>query len=294
MKYVVSLLLLLQINLGRAISLDSAGYELLEHSSSIFESVQVTEQLRLGAGCQHTDQKKIEDVSAPTEDKKKATSNTPQTLPQNAAKLTVPVLKKLENVEVIAAVSSVERDAAIQKVVTKNDSYITKELAKKTDVHHTDSYYKPLWKGLNIPEIMGYGDKNSSEFRELFTQTVKEVQFVIQHLNTDKEVRVGAVDMVLKLPEGYKKAKIEQAFIKMRELGKHSGSSDWDSEIQAHVNEVFVYVWQEVKLDPKSKLQEFFVQLGDAGPTCIQGHTIRMLQSVHDYSLRDKFFQVRY
>lgn len=76
------------------------------------------------------------------------------------------------------------------------------------------------------------------------------------------------------------------ALKKMGTLGKHDGQEDFDKETSASVNEILVYAWHHVKTEPKKYLIDFLIGLTDAAPTCIQGHSVRMLCAIHPPRLK--------
>jgi hypothetical protein len=177
------------------------------------------------------------------------------------------------------------RNERIEAVVKSMDRHIKNVLGKQ-DVHQLAQYYNPLWAGLSQPDILGYKIRESAEFRERFNLAVKELEFVLRHVNSDTPVVFGDKKIILKRSTPYSLTNLRLALNKMKYFGQHAGVSDWDDEVNAHANEVLVYVWNKVKENPEEFLPLLLEKLEDAGPTCIQGHTIRMLNTIHSYEKR--------
>lgn len=187
----------------------------------------------------------------------------------------------VQNITIDMPLFDFERLAAIQAAVENTNQYLSRA-AGKTNVHDLAAYYKELWKSLNTPEILGYSRRESQQFIDIFERTIKEIECVLSHVNTDKILRIGDANIKLKAKRPYNIHNLRLALAKMRSFGRHAGGSDWDNEVNAHVNEVLVYVWHQVKLDP-NLIYTFLSNLIDAAPTCIQGHTVRLLYTIHQY-----------
>lgn len=168
-------------------------------------------------------------------------------------------------------------------------------VAQDTDVHAlSKTYCRALWARLNRPDILGYDRIASPIFRDKFAEAVSQVGIVLGRISKKEPIMIGdeiilhtdpIADLEL-LPfasyfDDSSLSKLILALNSMKELGKHKGGSDLDNETIAHVNEIFVYVWNKVKEDPSSRLPTFLMGLQDAAPTCIQGYSVRMLCAVH-------------
>ncbi len=138
----------------------------------------------------------------------------------------------------------------------------------------------------------------AAEFKDTFAKSVLELGTIIEKIKKEEPIIVGSelnlsdkpvIDpAMLALGTYFDSAayiRIKMALTSMGVLGKHKGGADLDGETNAHVNEVFVYVWSKVKADPE-RLQAFLIGLLDAAPTCIQGYTVRMLCAVHPPKLK--------
>lgn len=169
------------------------------------------------------------------------------------------------------------------------------EVGQGADVHSLSSTYcRALWSQLKKPDILGYDTTASSTFRDKFVSAVAELDIVLKRISRNEPVMVGhelilCSDFIVEeelsaLAEYFDAAaygNLAIALNSMKELGKHKGGSDLDSETMAHVNEIFVYAWGKVKEDPDLRLAAFLIGLTDAAPTCIQGYSVRMLCAVH-------------
>lgn len=185
----------------------------------------------------------------------------------------------LVDITIDVPVFDFERLLAIQAAVEDSDVYLER-VRGKTNVHDLAAYYKELWKRLNTPEILRYPSRESQQFKDVFESTIQELEFVLSHVNTDKILKIGGSNIKLKTKLPYNIQNLRLALSKMRKFGRHAGQSDWDNEVNAHVNAVLVYVWHQVKLDP-NLIYTFLSNLIDAAPTCIQGHTVRLLYTIH-------------
>lgn len=206
---------------------------------------------------------------------------------KDTASVTTPFLEKKNEPLIISMPQiDVSRNKRIEAVVATLDKHI-KSVLGKTDVHQLVPYYRPLWAGLSCLDILGYTDRNSEEFKEKFNLAVKELEFVLQHVNSDVSVDFGDKKVVLKRAKTpYNRTNLELAFNKIKNFGRHASASDWDNEVYAHANEVLVYVWNRVKENPEELVPLLLEKLEDAAPTCIQGHTVRMLNTIHSYEER--------
>lgn len=169
------------------------------------------------------------------------------------------------------------------------------EVAQNTDVHTLSrTYCKALWTAVNAPAVLSYGDRESESFSHLFAETVAELQAVLKRIHDNDPVMIGDEIILHADPiteeavrahgcyiDKALHANLQLALTSMNIQGKHKGASDYDAETQAHVSEVLVYVWSQVKEDPSTRLVAFLIGLYDAAPTCIQGYSVRMLCAVH-------------
>lgn len=169
------------------------------------------------------------------------------------------------------------------------------EVAQGSDVHTLSrTYCKSLWSKVHAGGCVG---KSAAEFSDIFARSVLELGIVIEKIKNAEPIVIGSeinlgdkviTDSARALrsyfdSEAYPDLKM--ALMSMSVLGQHKGSVDFDGETNAHVNEVFVYVWHKVKEDTE-RLQGFLIGLLDAAPTCIQGYTVRMLCAVHPPKLK--------
>lgn len=170
------------------------------------------------------------------------------------------------------------------------------EVAQEADVHSlSKTYCKALWSRVRAG---GYLSAAAAEFKDTFAGSVLELGRVIEKIKNAEPIMIGSqlnlsdksvVDPdVLAFASYFDRdayPTLKAAVTSMSVLGKHKGSADLDNETNAHVNEVFVYVWGKVKEDP-GRLPAFLIGLVDASSTCIQGYSVRMLCAVHPPKLK--------
>ncbi|MBH1989759.1 MAG: hypothetical protein I8H80_01110 [Alphaproteobacteria bacterium] len=170
------------------------------------------------------------------------------------------------------------------------------EVAQDADVHTLSrTYCKVLWSRVQAD---GYLSAPAPEFKDAFTKSVLELGIVIEKIKNAEPIMIGSQINLSDKPvtdpamlslcsyfdsDAY--SPLKTALTSMSVLGQHKGGADLDGETNAHVNEVFVYVWHKVKEDTE-RLQGFLIGLLDASPTCIQGYTVRMLCAVHPPKLK--------
>ena len=170
------------------------------------------------------------------------------------------------------------------------------EVAQGADVHGlAKTYCKALWSKVQASGCVG---ASSAGFKDIFAGNVSELGRIIEKIKNEEPIMVGSQlnlsDKPIMDPEvlvfgsyfdSTAYPALKMALTSMCVLGKHKGGVDLDRETNAHVSEVFVYVWGKVKEDP-GRLQAFLIGLIDAASTCIQGYTVRMLCAVHPPKLK--------
>lgn len=170
------------------------------------------------------------------------------------------------------------------------------EVAQDSDVHSLSSTYcKTLWVRIKTTDqtgafFEGFSDRFSETISDLVTliENIKNSQPILigGHINLSREAIFDAGALAISDyfdSEAY--ATLKTALINMSVLNKHKGGSDFDSETNAHLGEILVYVWGRIKTDPV-RLPAFLIGLIDAANTCIQGYSVRMLCSVHPPKLK--------
>lgn len=180
-------------------------------------------------------------------------------------------------------------------------SFAADQIKQDTNVHDiAKTVTRSLWEKLvkKQGDDLTFSAEKNSKFSIFFALVVADINQLINRIENSKPILqfatikdVGPVfSMVLtdsdleaeKTSQDWDKSSVKNlrlAIKKMGELGKHENATDWDNEANVHANEVLVRVWHEVKKD-NGLLQDFLVQLADAAPTCIQGHTVRLVEVI--------------
>lgn len=170
-----------------------------------------------------------------------------------------------------------------------------------TNVHDiAKTVTRELWAKLVTKQgsDLTFSVDKDSKFSVSFALAVADIKKIINRIEKSQPILqflaikdVGSVfSMVLadsdldaaQTPQDWDKASAKNlrlAMKKMGVLGKHDNATDWDNEANIHANEVLVRVWREVRQN-NELLQNFLTQLADAAPTCIQGHTVRLVEVV--------------
>lgn len=182
--------------------------------------------------------------------------------------------------------------ASLQPTTQGAASIVLPGVSQDADVHSISSTYcRQLWASLSNRRS---DSKESAPFREMFEATVKEFETLIERIHHGKPILAEGALLLNPAPElevglaaigecfdAESHGLLSTALTSMRVLGRHKGALDYDGETKAHVNEIFVYTWHQMKKDPATYLPKLLLGLCDAAPTCIQGYSVRMLCAIH-------------
>jgi hypothetical protein len=178
------------------------------------------------------------------------------------------------------------------------DAFDLPVVSQDADVHTLSAAYcRPLWQ--SIVRGRDYIASTDPRFKDQFNTSVEELGQLILKIKAGQPVLVGGKINTMSEPiadpetlkdSAYFDSELHPTLVEglkaMSVLGKHKGKDDRDTETNAKVNEIFVYVWSKVKKNPAQYLPAFLVGLADAAPTCIQGYSVRMLCAVHPPKLK--------